>query len=123
MTTVSEFDDDELNIIRFAVDFRWKTDDVELHLADVETKVTGEGNELAERPAVFWHAGNCNFVLIKLGARRYRGSFFYEPGEQFGTDVPYYDDINACVMSLLRLQADHASIRTGAYPANGSEKS
>ena len=59
-------------------------------------------------PAIVWMADGCNFVVFKVGDQRFRNQFFYRVNEQFGTGIDEYDNIGECVVTLIRLQADHA---------------
>lgn len=62
-------------------------------------------------PALYWSALGAEFVVCKLGDNRFRSQFFYSENEQFGTGRDVWDDLGDCVLTLLRLQADHASTR------------
>lgn len=112
MTNMPDFDEPEMNILRESVANRWKQE-VELHPADVETRLSGHSEKITECPAIFWNRDNCSFVIIKTGEALYRCQFFYSPHEQYGAGSKEYDDIGKCVTSLLRLQADHARMRSG----------
>ena len=113
---VTEFSDEEIHSIRWGLDFRWRGQDIELHLADIEADLSEGVSAPLEYPAVFWRAADCNFVLFKTGNRRYRGKFFYEPGQQHGTRLAEFDDVKECLIALLQTQADHHSVRVGAFP-------
>ena len=50
---------------------------------------------------------------LKVGEKSYRNQFFYTAREQFGTGREEYDEVGDCVITLLRLQADHEAMRVG----------
>ena len=50
--------------------------------------------------------------MKRVAADRYRSQFFYSVFEQFGTGRDF-DDIAECVVTTLRLQADHEKDRAG----------
>ena len=116
MITAPDFTDEEMNTIRVAVENRWKNEMVELHPADVGTKLSAYSNELTECPAIFWAHEHCNFILVKTGDNRYRCQFFYTPHDQFGTGINEYSEISEAVTSLLRVQADHEGMTHGDIP-------
>lgn len=112
-----DFTDAERWIVQSACNERWYKDHVALHAADVELQLEAGSTALTECPALFWQVDNCGFVIIKTGSERFRCRFFYEDDlEQYGTGVTEYDDIADCAVALLRGQADHQSVRSGAYP-------
>jgi hypothetical protein len=117
---ISDFTDTERWTIQTTVDERWSKDRVELHLADVEARLSPADAELTTCPAFFWHVGECNFVVMKSGEKRYRNQFFYQADEQFGTGIEEYSDLAECTLSLLQVQADYESERTKAYPGSNS---
>lgn len=56
---------------------------------------------------MYREAGNGHFVHIKSGGRRNRGRFDCRLHRQFGTGVDEYDDLTACIVSLLPAQSDY----------------
>ncbi|MDH3712707.1 MAG: hypothetical protein OET44_02540 [Gammaproteobacteria bacterium] len=92
-----------------------RRDQVELHPVDVELKLDPHSEELTSSPALFWQVEECSFVIVKTRGGRFRGNFFYQDLQQYGTGIPEYDDISECAVALLRVQADHRSVRSGAY--------
>jgi len=120
MTNMPDFNEPEMKTIREALTARWKKDNVELHPADVETPLSAYSKELTECPAIFWNQEGCNFIVIKTGGNQYRCQFFYSPDEQYGTGIKEYSDLKKCVTSLLQVQADHASMRSGDIPNQSS---
>jgi hypothetical protein len=117
MNNIPDFSDTELQTIQSATEQRWNKEAVELHLADVEMSLNPDDQSLTSCPAVFWQVSDCNFVVIKSGECRYRCQFFYNNNiEPLGTGIKEFDELEQCVITLLRVQADHESIRSGAYP-------
>lgn len=89
VSAISDFSEDEIQSIRWGLDFRWRNQDIELHMADVEADLADGTSAPTEYPAVFWRIGDCNFIVFKTGEYGFRGQFFYEPSEQYGTHVPW----------------------------------
>ena len=81
--------------------------DVPVEQADVEVRLHPEDRELVERPAIYWEDGKCHFVVIKMDKARFHCQFYYGLHQQYGTGRPEYDDLFECIMTLLKLQADH----------------
>src|SRR5574340_374276 len=86
---------------------------IEAEVADVELRLDPVLPELTLCPALFWKEGGCSFLICKTGERRYRSQFFYSVREQYGTGREEYDDLADCVVTLLKLQADHEAKRRG----------
>lgn len=87
-------------------------------LADSELKLDPTGDELTICPTLYWSERGANFVVCKIAAGRYRCQFFYADADQYGTGHDEYTDLQHCVLTLLRVQADHeaqsAGISSGA---------
>ncbi len=107
MGSIPDINDTEQRIVRSSLDERWGKDKVEFHLVDVEARLDPSDRELTECPALYWEQGDCHFVVIKTADNRYRTQFYYGNREQYGTGIHEYDELGDCVISLLRLQADH----------------
>ena len=73
-------------------------------------------------PALYWSELGVEFVVAKTGDNRFRCQFFYSPDEVFGTGRENYDNLGDCVVTLLRLQADHQSTRSGALPEGAKQQ-
>ncbi len=101
-----DFTDEEIKSVQHLVDSRYK-ESIELHLADCEVQLDVISANIVEKPALFWHARQCNFVMIKLHSDCFRGQFFYNPDEQFDNDQLEYSDAVNCAAALLQSQADH----------------
>ena len=107
MSNICDINETERWTVRCSLDERWGKDKVEIHLADVEARLSKGDRELTECPALYWEQGECHFVIIKTNESIYRTQFYYGNREQFGTSIDEYNDLGDCVLSLLRLQADH----------------
>jgi hypothetical protein len=112
-SAIPDFTDDETACIQAHVFKRWGLGKVELIAADVEVQLNPDDATPTECPAIFWQADGCGFVVHKVAAGRYRCNFFYEDMNQYGTGIPEYDDLDACTLTLLKMQADEHSVRTG----------
>ncbi len=117
---MDDFTKEELSVVHTKLSERWLKEIPETHMADVEAKVTNDSDELTECPAVFWMSDGCSFIVLKTGESRYRCQFFYDPGKHFGTGVNEYTDIDHCLTTLLQVQADHESKRSGSFPEQTS---
>lgn len=84
---------------------------VEVQFADAEIRLMSGDHELTEVPVLYWQERGCQFVIFKVADNRYRNQFFYSVKDQFGTGREEYDNIGDCVLTLLRVQADHESTR------------
>lgn len=98
---------------------------VDLQLADSELKLDAGDAEMAVCPTLYWTRRGAHFVVFKVGVGRYRCQFFYSDADQYATGRPEYDDIEDCVLTLLRIQSDHerrsSGISSGATAADLSE--
>jgi len=107
-----EFSPDELSIVESTLLERYGTQ-VAVELADVELRLHPDDRELVERPALYWEAGDCHFVIAKLGKHQFRPQFYYRGHQQYGTGRDDYDDLHHCTLTLLQVQADHQAERDG----------
>ncbi len=123
MSKIREITESERWTIQNSVDERWGKNLIELHLADVELALDSNDKGLTSCPAVFWHKDTCSFIIAKTDEQRYRCLFFYDQElEQFGTGIDEFDDIATCAVTLLQTQADHESVRSGAFPESSHSK-
>jgi len=114
---IADFTRAEVAIVQTTCNQRWRGEAVDLHPADVEMTLDPESDARIRCPALFWQVGDCCFVITKTGDRRYRCNFLYQHElEQYGTGVDDYHDLGECAVALLRVQADHDSVRSGAFP-------
>jgi len=113
MSTIPDFTESELSVVRAALQERYPIPP-KLEFAESEMRLEAEDRELSICPTLYWQARRCHFVICKTGSERYRNQFFYSVREQYGTGITEYSDLGECVLTLLRLQADHESQRDAA---------
>ena len=65
-------------------------------------------------PTLYWSARGAQFVVFRVADGRYRCQFFYTDADHYGTGRDEYDDLEACVLTLLRVQSDHERESAGA---------
>lgn len=82
-------------------------------LADSELQLDPGSAELTTCPTLYWSMQGANFVVCKTGENRFRCQFYYSDADQYGTGHTDYTDLRRCVLTLLRVQADHASQSKG----------
>ncbi|MDH5602003.1 MAG: hypothetical protein OEY78_11955 [Gammaproteobacteria bacterium] len=105
---VNDFSADELKYIDETLLKRYGNP-VETQRADIEF---GDEN-VTECPAIYWEHNGCHFIIAKGEDGKFFNQFFYDEDEQYGTEKPFYDDLHLCVMSLLKVQADHELKKAG----------
>jgi hypothetical protein len=86
---------------------------VQVEAAESELRLDPGADALANCPTLFWSERGANFVVCKVGDARYRCQFFYTDADQYGTGHDEYDDLRTCVVTLLRVQADHEKLSAG----------
>ena len=110
MSGVPNITDSELWLVEATLKERYGKP-VEVQLADVELRLDPAVMELTHCPAMVWKEQGAGFVISKVGDNRFRCQFFYSAREQYGTGKAEYDDLLDCVVTLLKLQADHEAKR------------
>ena len=115
MSTIPDFTGHELEIIHEALAERYGTP-VDVERAESELRLDPDTTVLTLCPTVYWKHDNCHFVVFKCGEQRYRCQFFYRANQQYGTGIKEFDNLGDCVITLLRVQADHESQRQGTFP-------
>jgi len=105
-TSNDDFTPEEEKLISDVLAERYRQT-VETQLADIELRVDESEHELKPCPAIYWESKSCHFIIAKVEKNKFFCQFFYSDDEQFGTEKPFYDDLKACVISLLQVQADH----------------
>ena len=60
-----DYTEQECLAVQQVLNERYKSP-IEVRLADCEVQPDKDCDERAERPAIFWNALDCNFVLIKM---------------------------------------------------------
>jgi hypothetical protein len=108
MTTIPDFNDSELGIIKTTLQERYKQA-IETQLADSELKLDPFSLNLTWCPTIYWEIEGVSFVIFKTALQCYRCQFFYSEQEHYGTGIAEYDNIADCVTTLLQVQADHAN--------------
>ena len=104
--SIPDFSSPERQVVEAALAQRFGKA-VDLQFADSELRLDPDVPALTSCPTLYWHERGCHFLLFKTAANRYRCQFFYTDEEHFGTGRTEYDDLSACVLALLRAQADH----------------
>ncbi len=107
-----DYTDKELQSVRQVLNQRYRFQ-VEMHLADCEVQPDAKYDARVERPALYWRALGCNFVVIKLADNQFRGTYFYQPDEHFPHAQQTYIDPLNCVTALLQCQADQVGKAQG----------
>ncbi len=123
MTQIPDFTETEVWVIRTTLRERYGKD-VALQLADTELKTDPAAEGLTWCPAVFWTEKGANFVVFKIGPKRYRAVFYYHPNDQLGTGHDGHDELGDCVINVLQVQADYARRQRMTFEqhADGSNK-
>jgi hypothetical protein len=103
---IADFTDSELGTVARLVEQRYATP-VPVEQADSELRLDPASDELSLCPTLYWSARGAHFVVFKVGEGRYRNQFFYTDADHYGTGRDEYDDLSDCVLTLLRVQADH----------------
>ncbi|MDD2917582.1 hypothetical protein [Rhodoferax sp.] len=111
-TTVSDFTGQELELVAELLQQRYSKH-MSPELADSELKLDPASDELTVCPTLYWSERGAHFVLCKIAQGRYKCQFFYADADQYGTGHDEYTDLRRCVLTLLRVQADHASQSAG----------
>ena len=112
MSNIPDFTDTERSIVEQTVKERYGKP-IDVQSADAEIRLYPDDRELTSVPVLYWEARDAHFVIFKVGEKSYRNQFFYTAREQFGTGREEYDEVGDCVITLLRLQADHEAMRVG----------
>ena len=125
--TISNFTEPECELVADLLRERYRQP-MSPELADSELQLDAGSEELTSCPTLFWSMQGANFVVCKTAPARYRCQFFYSDADQYGTGHTDYTDLRRCVLTLLRVQADHASQSKGvssgataASLANGAD--
>jgi hypothetical protein len=86
---------------------------VPIEPAESELQLDADGDTMVVCPTLYWSERGAQFVVCKVGAGRFRCQFFYTDADHYGTGHDEYDDLRACVLALLRVQADHEKLSAG----------
>ena len=113
MSDIPDFTPAESKVVNDTLKERYgKT--VDTQQADIELRIYKDDRELTECPAIYWEHNGCHFILAKTAESQFFSQFFYGNREQFGTGKQFYDDILDCLITTLRVQADHELSRQSA---------
>lgn len=111
MNSIPDFSDSELWSVRDTLKQRYGHD-VEPELAEAELRLDLDSSELTLCPVLYWKERDANFVIFKVGERRYRAQFFYRVHQQYGTGIDEFDNLPECAVTLLQVQADYEAKQT-----------
>ncbi|WXU00130.1 MAG: hypothetical protein Ctma_0841 [Catillopecten margaritatus gill symbiont] len=94
-----DFTQAEIDAIKKQVDARWTKKDHGVHMGDIE--VGGE-----EKPSAVWEDGYYTFVVLKIAEDTFKNMFYFMRDKRFDTGTDEYTDLDECVDSIMRAQAD-----------------
>ncbi len=114
MAAIPDFTDAERWVVQSALKERFGAALPALDSAEAELQLDPGSETLTLCPALQWNSRDAAFVLFKLGAKRFRGIFFYEIHEQYDTGAQEYEEIGDCVSALLKLQEENAVRRAAS---------
>jgi hypothetical protein len=112
MPLIPDFTEAEQRDVEALLERRYGTP-VAIELADSEVQLDPAHEEMAVCPTLYWSRRGAHFVVFRIAAGRYRCQFFYTDADHYGTGHDEYDDLRACVLALLRVQADHEKLSAG----------
>ena len=100
-----DFTKSEIDLARKPINNRWRDQNKEIHLADIDYKP--KDGKRTPYPALVWEDKETTFVVLKIAAFSYKSFFYYQTDQRFDTGVESYSDLNECVDNLLKAQADY----------------
>jgi hypothetical protein len=106
MSAIPDFTPEETKVVQDTLKERYGKP-IEAQAVDVELRLTPNDGQVTECPAMYWENEDCHFILAKTGDSSFYSQFFYGGREQFGTGRQSYNDILDCLVTTLRVQADH----------------
>lgn len=109
---VPDFSSAEMELAAAVVRQRYGRD-VPIEPAESELQLGAGDEAMVVCPTLYWSERGAQFVVCKVGADRFRCQFFYTDADHYGTGRDEYDDLRACVLDLLRVQADHEKLSAG----------
>jgi hypothetical protein len=119
--TIQDFTEAERDLVARLLGRRYGKP-VAVELAEAELALDPLREETTACPTLYWSERGAHFVVCKVAAGRYRCQFFYTDADQYGPGRDEYDDLEGCVLELLRVQADHekqsAGVSSGATAAD-----
>ena len=119
MTSIPDYTADEIRLVTDTLAERYGKP-VPVELADVELRLHPDDRTLTTCPALYWEDKTCHFVVCKIPMERFYCQFYYRGYDQYGTGIREYDDLFNCVVTLLRVQADHQLKQQGAVEPKGN---
>ena len=108
MTSIPDFTDAELWTVQDTLKQRYHRE-MTVEAGDAELRLNPYSSTLTPCPLLYWTVDGTNFVVFKVGERRYRAQFFYRVHQQFGTGIDEFDNLAECIVTLLQVEADHAA--------------
>jgi hypothetical protein len=111
----SGFTGQQWQLVRALLQQRYATP-VALEPIEADIGAEAEGMAPSSYPGLYWSGRDAHFVVIKTAPDRYRGQFFYASDEMFGPGQRDFDELDDCVLTLLRLQADHERQQCAGLP-------
>lgn len=111
MNSIPDFTESELWTVHDSLRQRYGRE-IEIEQGDAELRLDPHSSTLTPCPVLFWHEDGVNFVISKVGDRRYRAQFFYRVHQQFGTGIDEFDNLAECTVTLLQVQADQQAKQT-----------
>ena len=121
MAAIPDFTEAELWVVQSALRERFGAAAPEMESGEAELQLDPASEVLTACPALQWNSRDAGFVLFKLGAKRFRGIFYYEIHEQYDTGAREYEEAGECASALLKLQEDNAARRAAGRRPNLSE--
>ncbi len=109
---IPEFTAAEIGIVEEVLTHRYGKR-VQLEAAESELRLDPGSDALTVCPTLYFSERGAHFVICKLGDARYRCQFFYTDADHYGTGRDEYDDLRTCLLTLLRVQADHEKLSAG----------
>lgn len=106
MSAIPDFSPEEIKVVKDTLAERY-AQDTDVQYCDVELRLSPDDSQVTECPAQYWEHDGCHFILAKIGDSEFFSQFFYSNQEQFGTGRHSYHDILDCLVTTLRVQADH----------------
>ena len=119
--SLPDFTDNEFQLVNQILLERYNRI-VPLQAVEVELLLNPDDRQPTPCPALYWSEMGAEFIVAKTGDQRFRCQFFYSPSEIFGTGRDIYDNLGDCVITLLRLQADHHGTRSGSLPEGATRQ-
>ncbi len=111
MKKPSDFTDADRWVVKTALKERYGQH-IAVEIADSEIKLDPASDAVTLCPTFYWEQRGVEFVIFKVAEKRFRSQFYYSITEQYGTGRDF-DDLAECVVTTLRLQADHEKNRAG----------